>query len=60
MLSKPEAIAQARDWLRVFPWSPAERDGVRVAFSAFLDGPFGLWDAVLLATAREAGCSDRC
>jgi predicted nucleic acid-binding protein len=56
MLSKPEAIAQARDWLRIFPVVTADAAAFDLAFTAFEAGRFGLWDAVLLATARAAGC----
>lgn len=56
MLSKPEAMAQARDWMQVFPVVTADTTAFGSAFTAFEAGCFGLWDAVLLATARAAGC----
>lgn len=57
MLSKPLILAQVRDWLRLFPITTASVTAFAKAFTAFEAGKFGLWDAVLLATAREAGCS---
>jgi predicted nucleic acid-binding protein len=57
MLSKPHAIAQARDWGLLFPVATASALALDAAFTAFEAGRFGLWDALLLATAREAGCA---
>jgi predicted nucleic acid-binding protein len=56
MLAKHEAISQARDWMRVLPVVTADASAFERAFAAFEAGRFGLWDAVLLATARAAGC----
>ena len=57
MLAKHEAISQARDWMRVLPVVTADASAFERAFAAFEAGRFGLWDAVLLATARAAGCT---
>jgi predicted nucleic acid-binding protein len=57
MLSKPLILAQVRDWLTTFPIATASVTAFTTAFAAFEAGRFGLWDSVLLATAREAGCS---
>ena len=57
MLSKPDAIAQARDWKLLFPVVTASPLAFDTASTAFEAGRFGLWDALLLATAGEAGCS---
>ena len=57
MLSKPDAIAQARDWRLLFPVVTASASAFDAALGAFEAGRFGLWDALLLATAREAGCT---
>ena len=57
MLSKGEAIAQARDWMRLLPVVTASASAFESAFIACEAGRLGLWDAVLLATAREAGCT---
>ena len=57
MLSKPHAIAQARDWRLLFPVVTASALAFDTAFTAFEAGRFGLWDALLLATAGDAGCT---
>jgi predicted nucleic acid-binding protein len=57
MLSKPHAIAQARDWRLLFPVVTASALAFDSALTAFEAGRFGLWDALLLATARGAGCT---
>ena len=57
MLSKPLIMAQVRDWLTAFPITTASVTSFATAFGAFEAGRFGLWDALLLATAREAGCT---
>ena len=56
-LSKPHAIAQARDWRSLFPVVTASARTFDAALGAFEAGRFGLWDALLLATACEAGCT---
>jgi predicted nucleic acid-binding protein len=57
MLSKPSIMAQVRDWLTAFPMTTARATAFATAFSAFEAGRFALWDALLLATAAEAGCT---
>jgi predicted nucleic acid-binding protein len=57
ILSKPLIMAQARDWLTAFPITTASVTAFARAFRAFETGRFGLWDALLLATAGEAGCT---
>jgi predicted nucleic acid-binding protein len=52
-----QALAQARDWLRVFPIAAADHYALELAYTAIEHGRFGLFDALLLATARQAGCS---
>ncbi len=56
--SRPEAAAQVRRWLTVFP-SPlaASATAVVAAMDAVTEGRFSYWDALLLATAAEAGCA---
>jgi predicted nucleic acid-binding protein len=56
LLSKPLIMSQVRDWLTVFPTTTASLTAFATAFRAFEAGRFGLWDALLLATAAEAGC----
>ncbi len=55
--SRIEAVAQARDWLRAFPIVAADADALEVAYAAVEKERFGLSDALLLATARQAGCT---
>ncbi len=55
-LSKSDAIAQARGWMRLFPVVAGSASAFSTALTAFAAGRFGLWDALLLATASEAGC----
>lgn len=56
MKSRVEAVAQARDWLRVFPIIAADAAALDTAYTAVEAGRFGLFDALLLATASRAGC----
>lgn len=55
--SVSEAVAQARDWLQVFPVVAADAKALEAAYRALDAGRFGLWDALLLATAAGAGCT---
>jgi predicted nucleic acid-binding protein len=57
MKSRADAVAQARDWLRVFPTVAADVRALDAAYTAVEEGRFALFDALLLATAREAGCT---
>lgn len=54
---KPFAVGQAQDWLSTFPVTVATGEAFRSALGAFELGRVALWDALLLATAREAGCT---
>ena len=53
---KPFAIGQAQDWLSTFPVTGATVEAFRSALGAFEAGRVGVWDGLLLATARKAGC----
>lgn len=55
--SRADALAQARDWLRLFPVVAADANALETAYAALEAGRFSLWDALLLATARAAGCT---
>jgi predicted nucleic acid-binding protein len=57
MRSRADAVAQARDWLGVFPTAAADANALDVAYTAVQEERFGLFDALLLATARQAGCT---
>jgi len=52
-----DAVAQARDWLAAFEVTAADTDALDAAYAATIAGAFGLFDALLLATARKAGCT---
>lgn len=58
LLARPVAAAQVRRWLAVFP-SPAAASATAAvaAMDAAAEGRFSYWDALLLATAAEAGCA---
>jgi predicted nucleic acid-binding protein len=51
------ALAQAGDWLSIFPHAAASASAVRAALSESAAGRASYWDALLLATAAEAGCT---
>jgi predicted nucleic acid-binding protein len=59
LIPRDQALAQARDWLRVFPIVAADQHALELAlaYTAIEQERFGLFDALLLATARDAGCS---
>ena len=55
----PRSVAadQVRDWLRLFPITPgASADALQSALDPAVTGRFQFYDALLLATARAAGC----
>jgi len=58
LATRPAAAAQVRRWLTVFP-SPlaASATAVVAAMDAVAEGRFSYGDALLLATAAEAGCA---
>lgn len=51
-----DAVAQANDWLELFPCVAASAAAVRTALAAAATGHASYWDALLAATAGEAGC----
>lgn len=56
--NRADAAAQVRRWLAIFP--PPARASVaamEAALAASEAGHFAYWDAMLLATAGEAGCT---
>jgi predicted nucleic acid-binding protein len=57
VLPRQEAGAQAGDWLALFPCVAASASSVRSALSEATAGRASYWDALLVATAREAGCA---
>jgi predicted nucleic acid-binding protein len=56
--SRAEAALQVRRWLVAFPDPvPSSPRGMDAAMSESMTGRFAYWDAMLLATAAEAGCT---
>jgi predicted nucleic acid-binding protein len=51
------AAAQARDWLDMFTPVSSSPEAVRTALALAADGRASYWDALLVATAAEAGCT---
>jgi predicted nucleic acid-binding protein len=56
IVPRPDAAAQAADWLDLFPCAAASESAVRTALADAAAGRASYWDALLLATAGEAGC----
>ena len=48
---------QALDWLAIFPTASASPAAVRTALQLASAGRASYWDALLIATAAEAGCT---
>ena len=57
VLTPTRAEAAARDFLAIFPTIPPTADAVRAAMAAAAAGRASYWDALLVATAAEAGCT---
>jgi predicted nucleic acid-binding protein len=52
-----DAADQARDWLALFPIVTATDSAMRTALGSVVSGQVAFWDALLVATAGEAGCT---
>jgi predicted nucleic acid-binding protein len=52
-----DTLAQAEDWLAMFRIAAASAGAVRVALRSAASGQASFWDALLVATAAEAGCT---
>lgn len=52
-----DAAAQGSDWLDLFPTLSASAATVRTALAVAVSGRLSYWDALLLATAAEGGCT---
>jgi predicted nucleic acid-binding protein len=57
MVARAEAAAQLRDWTTEFPIISADSGALWMALEFTVDGRFGWWDALLLATAERHGCA---
>ena len=51
-----EAAAQAADWLEVFPTVAPSAAAIRAALADAAAERAAYWDALLVATAAQAGC----
>lgn len=57
LVAAAEAAEQANDWLAMFPTAAASAEAVRGALALAAAGWASYWDALLVATAAEAGCA---
>lgn len=57
IVPQADAAAQVRDWLDLFPTVAADAEALRRALAASEGGRFAFWDALILATAGQAGCA---
>ncbi len=57
MVRPADAAAQAENWLGAFRCCPASSVAVRTALGDASAGRASYWDALLVATASEAGCT---
>lgn len=51
-----DAAMIAADWLELFACVPASAEAARLALDAAATGRAAYWDALLVASAAEAGC----
>ena len=56
LVNPQDAVAQAVDWLELFPCVATSATAVRAALADAAAGRASYWDALLAATAGEAGC----
>ena len=57
VIARLDAAAQAEDFLLLFPTIAASPMAVRNALASSVAGRASYWDALLVATAAEAGCT---
>ncbi len=57
LVNPAAARDQALDWLSMFAAVPASASGLRAALAAATAGQASYWDALLIYTAAEAGCT---
>lgn len=53
----PLAAERVRDWLTAFRCVPVTEPAIRAALLHAVDERISYWDALLVATAAQAGCS---
>lgn len=57
IVPQAEAAAQVCDWLDLFSTTAADTEALRLALQASEGGQLPFWDALMLATAGQAGCA---
>ncbi len=57
LMSPADAAVHVEDWLRVFPVETAGPGTLRQAMAVVQERRLPFWDAMLWATARQAGCT---
>lgn len=57
VVAPARAAALASDWLETFPAVAPTAGAMRAALASSVAGHAGYWDALLVATAAEAGCA---
>src|SRR4051794_34445180 len=57
LMPRLDAAAQANDMLSAYPTVAASGSAVRTALAVATAGRASYWDALLIATAAEAGCA---
>ena len=57
ILPIPVAAARANDWLTAFPCAAVSANAIRTALADATAGRASYWDALLVATAAEVGCT---
>ncbi len=56
IVSPRQAAEQVQDWMIAFPLIAAGEAALQTALNVAVQGRLAFWDAMLLATARQAGC----
>jgi predicted nucleic acid-binding protein len=56
-LARTIAANQVRDWMSTYPVIAPSGASLSAALDLNLDGKFGFWDGLLVATAEQAGCT---
>jgi predicted nucleic acid-binding protein len=57
LMPEADAAAQAADWLEIFPSVPSSTHAIRTALDYVIQRRIAYWDALMVATAGEAGCT---
>jgi predicted nucleic acid-binding protein len=57
IMPAPEAAAQVTDWLSFFQSAAISASAIRTALADAVTRRASYWDALLIATAAEAGCT---